>query len=167
MSSYISEQVLNTNLTLYPHELRKNIDDVIYQKLKKKVEGVCSEDGYVIKDSVEIMNRQVGRIQTKNNQSQIQYPIHYRAKVISPNKGDVIEVFVNNINKMGVVGYIQIDGEGDSENSPMIIIIPREYFETSNYNIHDIHIHQKLSVTIIDSRIKFNSDKIQAVGSPV
>ena len=167
MSSYISEQILTTDLSLYPHELRTDVDDLIHRKLKDKVEGVCSSDGYVLKDSIQIIRRHIGKIQTKNNQSHIQYKINYRAKVISPNKDDIIDVFINNINKMGVVGYIKIDDQGDSETSPMIVIIPREYFENSNYNINDIHIHQQLSARIIDSRIKYNSDKIQAIASPV
>ena len=57
--------------------------------------------------------------------------------------------------------------EDTSENSPMIVIIPKEYFEKSIVNISDINVGQKLTVKIMDSRVKYNSDKIQAIGSPL
>ena len=167
MSSHISEQILNTNLFLSPSDLSTDIDKTIYIKLKNQLEGLCFEDGYIIKDSITIIKRSIGGIQTRNNQSQIKYHINYKASVVSPNNGDIIETYVNNINKMGVVGYIKLKDEDTSENSPMIVIIPKEYFEKSIVNISDINVGQKLKVSIIDSRVKYNSDKIQAIGSPV
>tara|TARA_B110000285_G_C15136245_1_gene627131 strand:- start:2948 stop:3451 length:504 start_codon:yes stop_codon:yes gene_type:complete len=167
MSSHISEQILNTNLFLSPSELSIDIDKLIYEKLKKQLEGRCFEDGYIINDSITIIKRSMGSIQTRNNKSQIKYHVDYKASVVSPNNGDIIETYVNNINKMGVVSYIKLKDEDTSENSPMIVIIPKEYFEKSIVNISDINVGQKIKVSIIDSRIKFNADKIQAIGSPV
>jgi DNA-directed RNA polymerase subunit E'/Rpb7 len=167
MSSHISEQILNTNLFLSPSDLSAEIDKTIYEKLKKQLEGLCFEDGYIIKDSITIIKRSIGGIQTRNNQSQVKYIVNYKASVISPNNGDTIETYVNNINKMGVVSYIKLKDEDTSENSPMIVIIPKEYFEKSIVNISDINVGQKLTVKIMDSRVKYNSDKIQAIGSPL
>ena len=161
------EQLLETNLRIDPKEINSNLENTIRTKLKETLEGLCFEDGYIIKDSITIIKRSIGGIQTRNNQSQIKYHINYKASVVSPNNGDIIETHVNNINKMGVVGYIKLKDEDTSENSPMIVIIPKEYFEKSIVNISDINVGQKLNVSIIDSRVKYNSDKIQAIGSPV
>ena len=105
---------------------------------------MCFEDGYIVKDSVSIIKRKIGKVQTRNNMSQIKYNIDYKATIISPNNGDIIETFVNNINKMGVVSYLKLKDDDTSENSPMIVIIPKEYFDNSIYNIGDINIGQKL-----------------------
>ena len=167
MSSHISQQVLNTNLFLKPSDLSKDIDKTIFEKLKNQIEGLCFEDGYIVKDSVSIIKRKIGKVQTRNNMSQIKYNIDYKATIISPNNGDIIETFVNNINKMGVVSYLKLKDDDTSENSPMIVIIPKEYFDNSIYNIGDINVGQKIKVSIVDSRVKYNSDKIQAIGRPL
>ena len=42
-------------------------------------------------------------------------------------------------------------------------MIPRDYFTESTRNIEDLTIGQTLNVTIIGCRIRYLSDKIQAI----
>tara|TARA_B100001094_G_scaffold333398_1_gene411464 strand:+ start:19573 stop:20079 length:507 start_codon:yes stop_codon:yes gene_type:complete len=164
MASYINEQILTNNLTIPSRELTNDIDNLILIKLKEQIEGICFEDGYIIPNSVKIIKRKLGKIKTTNNQSGIQYEIEYKAKIISPINGDELEIYVNNINKMGIVGYIRMhDTDSTSEDSPLVVMIPSEYLKDSSYNIEDINVGQKLNVTVIGSRIKFKSDKIPVI----
>jgi len=167
--SYINEQLLNGNLTLDPKDLTDDIDIIIRNRLKEQVEGICFEDGYVIPDSVKIIKRKLGKVVTTNNKSGIVYNIEYKAKVICPSEGDIIDIYVNNVNKMGVIGYIRLNEDTDRtiDGSPLIIMIPQEYFLNTTYNIDDININQKLTISVIGSRVKFNSDKIQIIGKPI
>jgi len=164
---YINEQLLNDNLIIEPKDLNSDIDIIIRDKLKNQVEGVCFKDGYIIPDSVKIINRKIGKIYTLDNKSCIVYNINYKAKVIAPAEGDIIETTINNINKMGAIGYIKVNSEQSIDESPLIIMIPSEYFIDTPYNIDDININQKLNIVVIGLRIKFNSDKIQIIGKPV
>ena len=68
---------------------------------------------------------------------------------------------------MGAIGYIKVNSEQSIDESPLIIMIPSEYFIYTTYNIDDININQKLNIVVIVLRIKFNSDKIQIIGKPV
>ena len=68
---------------------------------------------------------------------------------------------------MGAIGYIKVNSEQSIDESPLIIMIPSEYFIDTPYNIDDININQKLNIVVIGLRIKFNSDKIQIIGKPV
>ena len=164
MASYINEQILTNNLTIPSRELTNDIDNLILIKLKEQVEGICFEDGYIIPNSVKIIKRKLGKIKTTNNQSGVQYEIEYKAKIISPINGDELEIYVNNINKMGIAGYIRMhDTDSTSEDSPLVVMIPSEYLKDSSYNIEDINVGQKLNVTVIGSRIKFKSDKIPVI----
>ena len=52
--NYIIDQILYSDLYIEPHQLKKNINDIILLKLKKKYEDLCYMDGFVIKDSIEI-----------------------------------------------------------------------------------------------------------------
>ncbi len=165
--SYINDQLLNENLTLNPKDLNSNLDLIIKDKLKEQVEGVCFKDGYIIPGSVKIIKRRLGKISTTDNKSGIIYNIEYMAKVISPSEGEFIEIIINNINKMGAIGYIKLNDSQTMDDSPLIIMIPAEYFENTSYNIDDINVNQKLTIQVIGSRLKFNSDKIQIIGKPV
>ena len=167
MTSYSSEQILKTNLTISPSELHKDISNVVKQKLKGMVEGVCYEDGYIIKDSIEIIKRSPGRVVTHNKASGIQYIITYKAKIITPCKGDVYEAFISNINKMGAIAFIKLKKEDTEEDSPVIIIIPKEYFEGTRWNIDDLNKGQTIQIEIVGTRIKYQSEKIQIVGKPI
>lgn len=167
MSDIINDQMLTTNLSIDAKNMDHDIDNSIKHILKDKLEGLCYEDGYILKGSLKIINRKLGKLKTTDNKSYINYIITYRAKVLSPMEGDKIEVYVSNINKMGVVSYIKINGEDTVDDSPLIILIPNEYFNDSVYNTNDININQKLNVVVVGSRIKFRSDKIQIIAKPV
>ena len=86
MSSYISEQKLTTSLILSSNELNDDIDNTIKYKIKQKLEGKCFQDGYIIKDSIRIIKRSLGKVITNNGKSEIKYIIIYTAEVISPSK---------------------------------------------------------------------------------
>tara|TARA_Y100000389_G_C17366326_1_gene466519 strand:+ start:302 stop:808 length:507 start_codon:yes stop_codon:yes gene_type:complete len=166
--SYISEQLLTINLNIKPDEMKIDIDNLIREKLKNKIECKCSENGYILKDSISIIKRSLGKIQTFNQKSVISFLITYKAKIISPMKGLSLDVYINNINKMGVISYIKL-GKKENEtfdDSPLIIILPKEYFNEETHSFEDLKINQKINITVIGSRIKYNSDKIQVVGKP-
>tara|TARA_A100001037_G_scaffold168230_1_gene151104 strand:+ start:221 stop:733 length:513 start_codon:yes stop_codon:yes gene_type:complete len=161
--TYINEQLLTTNLFVNASQVNKNIDNVIKDNLKEQIEGLCYEDGYIIKDSVKIIHKSMGKIVVNDNISSVTYSIRYKADVISPTEGDVIESYVSNINKMGVVSYIKLSDGDSADESPIVIMIPKEYFEASIHNFDDIHIGQKLNVIVVGSRVKYRSEKIQII----
>lgn len=165
--TYITEQLLTTNLFVNASQVNKDIDNVIKDNLKEQLEGLCYEDGYIVKDSVKIINKSMGKIVVNDNVSSVSYSIKYKAQIISPSDGDIIETYVSNVNKMGVVAYIKLSDGDSSEDSPMIIMIPREYFEKSIYNVDDINVGQKLNVIVVGSRIKYRSEKVQIIAKPV
>tara|TARA_B100000686_G_C16781476_1_gene972204 strand:- start:177 stop:680 length:504 start_codon:yes stop_codon:yes gene_type:complete len=164
--TYINEQLLETVLVLDPKDLKNDINNIINYKLKENIEGRCHEDGYIIKGSINIIRRNIGNIVTNNGKSEIKYLITYRAKLISPSENDRMTIYINNINKMGVIGYIKLNEGDTSEESPLVVMVPREYFEGSLKNIHDLTIGQRFDVDIIGSRIKYHSKSIQVIAKP-
>ncbi|MBE17956.1 MAG: hypothetical protein CMH79_04255 [Nitrospinae bacterium] len=164
--SYISDQLLTTNLVLQSQELNKNIDNTIRLKLKKNKEGRCSDVGYIIKDSINIIHKTMGKLEVYDNISSIKYKVTYKAKIIKPSEGDIIETYINNINKMGVISYIKLSSTDTSEDSPIIIMIPKDYFKNSIHNIDDLIIGQKLMIKVVGCRIKYKSKTIQVIAQP-
>ena len=63
--------------------------------------------------------------------------------------------------KVNISSY-SVKEEDTIETSPFIVIVPREYFNEAD--IDKISINDKVSVEIIDSRIKYMSKNIQIFG---
>ena len=163
----INKQLLQTSLNINSRDLNKDIDNIILINLKKKYEGKCSEHGYIMKDSTNLINRKLGNIITINNCSYVNYIVNYNADILYPSEGDELEITVDRVNKMGVLGYIKINSEDNFEKSPLIIIIPNEYFNESTRDIDSITKNQKIKVKILGCRIKFGFEKIQIIATPV
>ena len=45
-------------------------------------------------------------------------------------------------------------------------MVPKDYFNDSQYNINDINIGQKLRVIVVGVRVKYRSQKIQVIAKP-
>lgn len=165
MSNYISSQLLTTSINVEIKNIQGDINQILYKLLKKKYEGVCNKDGYVENDSLQIVNRSIGEVKTINNTSYIVYNITYKANIYSPVKETKLDICVNSITKMGIVGYLKDKEDETIESSPFIVIVPREYFNEGD--IDSISVNDKLKVEIIDSRIKYMSKNIQIVAKPI
>ena len=160
----ITNQIFSNNISLYPHELNKDIDNIILLKLKKLFEGYCKDNCFVLNNSINMINKSLGKIETHENKNIIKYDVKYSCDIISPAKGQEIDIIVNSVNKMGIIGYIKIDekyskSDKPFENSPLIIIIPEDLID----NINDINIGQKIKASILDYRIKFRNEQIQII----
>ena len=133
-----NNQILQTSLKIESKYLSKNINNIILQKLKEKYEGKCSEHGYILTDSTKLINRKLGNIITIDNNSYINYIVNYNADILYPSEGDEITTIVDRVNKMGVLGYIKFKESDEFEKSPLIIIIPNEYFTEGKRDINSI-----------------------------
>ena len=69
--TYINEQLLSTNLFVNADQVNKNIDYVIKDNLKEQLEGLCYEDGYIVKGSVKIIKKSMGKIVVNDNVSSV------------------------------------------------------------------------------------------------
>ena len=73
-----TDQLLSETVQIKSSDIYKtrNIDGIILHKLKK-YEGKCTKNGYIIKDSIDIINRTTGKIVNIDNKSLIEYKINY------------------------------------------------------------------------------------------
>ena len=132
MSDYIKEILFTTSIQLNSSECSrcKNIDGLIKYKLKKEHEKLCNKHGYVLENTLKVVNRSIGKVVTHDNVSMIEYNITMKLNVIYPCEKDIFTVKIDNITKMGVIGYLD-DSEDkyNIENSPILFIVPSGYIE--------------------------------------
>ena len=152
------EQIISDTILIQSSNIRKNIDGYIQHYMKDKYEDKCHENGYIIPNSLEIVNRSHGKLSIIDNISYLKYEITYKVKSIIPTVGDIYECKIENLTKMGALGYLDYNS-CTLETSPIIFIIPNESIKDSD----NISVGDKIRVKILDIRIKFMKKQIQVV----
>jgi len=164
-NSYYSTQILTDTINLQSNKIKGDINQLILFNLKKKYEGVCNKDGYVMGDSIELINRSIGQVKVIDSNSIVMYHITYKADIISPSRGNKLECVVDSSNKLGIIGYMKHTEDTTIKDSPLIIIIPEESFEDGIFET--IHSGDTINIQIESYRIKFQSKQIQIVAKPI
>ena len=144
-------------------DIRSTIGNAIDMKIKKDLEGMCCEDGYVVKDSIKIVERSIGKIINVNNQSKIMYSIKYTSSIISPAKGIELDCYINSVTKMGAVAYIKYDKITDFKDSPLLIIIPKTYSPDAD----TLELNKKYKIQVLATRLKYRANQIHIVAKLV
>ena len=164
MTNHIKEQILSITLQVSQRDLArtKNIDGFLLYQLKKRLEKKCGECGYVVENSISIVERSHGIYRTIDNQSKVQYEINYKVRTIDPQKDEIYECIVDSVTKMGIISYLSLNDDDTIENTPLLIIIPKDYISADRFE--KIEKGQKIEIVILDSRMKHLSNKIQSVG---
>ena len=158
---YIKEQLITTTILLQMNDIsnKQNIDGILRYKLKNEYENLCNKHGYVLKDSIVIKNRSVGKLVIHNNESMVEYQITMKTGIISPCVNDIFTCKIDSITKMGAIGFLS-SNDYTIENSPIIFIIPTEYID----DIESLSKDSNIKVEVLQSRIKYKSKQIQVVG---
>lgn len=166
-NNYLSNQLISSSIHLNPNELNSDINNLLVNKLREKYEQKCINEGYIVKDSIELVNKSLGFIKSINNESKIVYNLKFSADILFPIENDVIEGYIDNHNKMGVIAYIKLSdsyknykGANNITDSPFIIIIPNN----DSIDKSEIKINEKKEIKVKATRIKYNSKNIQVIG---
>lgn len=163
MKDLIRKCVKTKEIHVNPSDIRSTIGNAIEEKLKKDMEGVCCDDGYILKNSIQIIERSVGKIINVNNQSKIKYDIKYSCSVLTPTKGTHIDCYINSVTKMGAVAYIKYEKMTEFQESPLLIIIPKSYSPEAE----SLELNKKFKIEILATRIKYRSNQIHVVAKLV
>jgi DNA-directed RNA polymerase subunit E'/Rpb7 len=150
---------LKENIHLTPKDINKNINDIVLNKLKKKVEGKCIQEGFIRKDSVKVLSRSLGVMNNSNFESGVHYIVVFTAEVCSLNNGQVIEAEVENIDKSQVISYI-----GNSNDSPVEIYMFKHH-HVGNSEFASLSKGDIVKIKVSCSKYDFNDKQIVAIGS--
>jgi DNA-directed RNA polymerase subunit E'/Rpb7 len=148
---------LSTQITLYPSVLNySDINEIILNKLKKKVEGKCIGDGYIKEESVNIVSRSLGIMLNTDFSGSIAYEIIYSADVCNPKEGQILEVVISTLDETNIVCYYI-----DEDTSPVeIYLFKQHYLENQDYS--SLKEGDNILIKIIETQIEFGQDKILA-----
>ena len=93
MDKLYYENILETNILLPCNIINKNIDEILLNILKNKIGNKCIKEGYVDKDSIEIVRRSLGKIDSNNLLGNLLYDIEYKANICIPLQLQILKSF--------------------------------------------------------------------------
>ena len=168
MTTYYSNEILTEKIHVNFNDINtKDINTKIYSLLKNKVENKCYKNGYIVHNSVKFINKNLGKIVNYDSNSMVEYNIRFSVKSIKPTIEDIIECYISEKNKLGILAYIKYkdiieNGENNGiSESPLLIIIPMETID----DIDKYNTNMKIKVVVRATRVKFDANKIQVIGN--
>jgi len=145
--------VQNHTLTLAASELRGNLDTTLLRLLRDEVGNQCTRHGYIDRDSIEIVKRSIGTVNTVSLNGSLRYDIIYRASVCNPLDGTLLYCTVVNTNKMGIL----------AERSPLSIVLARQHSDDEAI-FNSVKEGDQIQVKIIGKRFELHDEQITAIG---
>jgi len=134
----------------------KTIQDLLLERLKQKVEGICISDGYVRPESVEIVGRSMGCMENHDFESNMTFAVSYNCEICNPKQGQILECQVAIADDTNIVCYI-----GDEETSPVELYLFKEN-HLGDTIFNGLRIGDKLKVGIIETIVQFGKPKVLA-----
>lgn len=151
--------LFDENVPLTPKDLSRDaikVRDVLQRKLRTKLEGRCSRDGWVKPGTLTILSHSMGYVESGRFTGDIVYHTKCEGRVINPSADTLVEGEVIRKNKMGV--YVNVV-------DAIRIILPRDHpSHIGNDEYDSIVVGEKVTVMIKKSRFQVNDEYILSVG---
>jgi hypothetical protein len=156
-----------TSVQLAPHEMHQHFVDVLYQKLKSNLEGICSRFGYIRPGSIEIVRRSAGNFVKQHFNGHIRFEMLCKAEVCNPPQDMVLKAVVRNKNVMGLLAESFVEVE-DTPIPVLDIIIPKRAAGiASEIDLDRVEIGDEIYVSVQGKRFQLNDKKISIIGRAV
>ena len=98
--------ILTRKVSLRFNTVGSNIQEHISNKLIMNLEGKCSKEGYIKRNSVRVLSYSAGVVQSNN----IVFDVSFECLICNPCEGQKIKVIVENITKAGIkANYYKLD----------------------------------------------------------
>lgn len=143
------EKTITTTITQKDLEcVEDTVMTFIESKLKRQMEGTFIKEGYVIPDSVNVIDISAGTVIPESLSADLHYIVMVNLQVIHPVSGDIIRAKIEDKNKMGI-RMIQ---------EPLDIILA--YVHHSRVEeLRDMNIGDELEVVVVASKYQIGDTK--------
>jgi hypothetical protein len=143
-----AKDLSNTNITN-----SDTIDSILLNKIKDKIGNKCNHLGYIDKNSIKIISRSMGGINSSQFNGNINYHIKVEANICQPLSQNKIVCKVVGKNKIGIFAVCE----------PLHIIIASAHHSNTEDFIN-INVNDTVEVEIINYKYKINSKNIKVIG---
>jgi DNA-directed RNA polymerase subunit E'/Rpb7 len=150
---------------IHPKFIGKKITKHVLKILKETKEGLCSNHGYIKKDSINIIKVGHYTVEVATFHGYMNCAVTYEALVCNPVKGNIVNAKVVNMNNFGVLCASFIEND-----IPILeIIVPKHSISIqSDVDLqNDIKINDNVRVKIIGKKYQLFNNKISIIGKIV
>ena len=140
-----------------------DVSSIVAKYMKRSLEGICDNFGYIEPESVQLVSKNLGKILTVDGQSMVEYKVKYKFKSLYPSPGDVYVCVIESITKMGLICYLK--GADSLDASPLIVIVPQVFLGENS--LSSFSEGDTCKVEVMESRIKYKNRQIQSVAKIV
>lgn len=162
--------LLREKIVLKPESLHSEFEADILAILKRKYEGICSHNGYIKPDSIEIATVSPGHVRSFSLNGDTEYKVTFRAKICSPCNGSVLEARVISINRLGIMAVVDDPDTG----AQILEIVVIRGFDGVKVNVADVdrridlvQVGHRLRIEVMGKRFQLGDRKITVVGKIV
>ncbi len=134
---------------------RVDIDTILKEKLVSKLEGKCSLHGWVVRNSLKILSRSMGYVESGRFTGDIVFHVQVEGRVINPPSGAIVSGQVIRKNKMGM--YVDYRGA-------IRIILPRD-LHIGDELYESVEVGRYVECVVRKSRFQVNDEFILSVGN--
>jgi len=143
-----------------------DIESLLLEKLAARLEGKCSQHGYVVPGSLTLLSRSMGYVENGRFTGDIVYHVQAEGDVIYPPDGTVLEGRVEKMNTMGMFVVYEVKDKKNPESTsyPAIkIILPRD-LQLGKDEFNSVEPGDQVQLEIKKSRFQVNDEFILCVG---
>lgn len=161
-------------IILKPHQIGRNIRDVISLKLSSTFEGVCSRHGYILPGSIRLHSMSQGSLESANLNGDVRYDLRYHALVCNPAIGSVFVARVVNMTRFGFLlhsGASPAGGDSVTRLSSIVeTVVSRQatYTDDSHpdlfVDLDTILIGDNVNIRVMGKKFQLNDRHIFVVG---
>lgn len=168
MEDLCIRSLLTEKIKLEPVYLTQNFRDEILNRLKQKVEGICSKHGYIRKGSIQLHKITPGCIEILSLNGNINYNVTFHADVCNPLIGTIIKgAKVVNMNRFGILAEARLLEDQFAASVLEIIIAKNSVNIISEIDLDEIQINQEINVEVIGKKYSLGDIKISIIGKIV
>ena len=150
--------ILEESINLTAKETNYDINSIILNKLRRKIEGKCIKEGYVRKNSLQIVSRTMGLLINSDFNSVANFIVKYSSDICVVSNNQIVECEVKSVDKSQVICYI-----GDIDVSPVEIYLFKQH-HIGDENYMSLQENDIIRVQVIKSRYEYNDKQIIVLG---
>ena len=147
-----TKAILNKKILISIVNINKNLKKTLLDLLKINYGNKCTEDGFIIKDSISIISFSAGYI----NGSNIIFEVIFECNICLPSEGSIIKCICKNITKAGIKAQLNDD------HNPLLIFIARDH-NYLNTKFSEIKENDEIKVKVIGQRFELNDKYISVI----
>jgi len=144
--------IISKNVTLQFIKIDQNIKQTLKKILSENFEGKCNINGYIKKNSINIISYSCGTLKSNN----IEFTVLFECLVCHPVEGMLINCVVKDITKAG------IRAELPNDDKTLVIFVARDHHYNSQ-KFASIKIHDNINVKVLGQRYELNDKFISVI----